>query len=360
MTKEERLKLHTVINNMSVGRVFVGYPELCRTLGVSAAKTTKMIERDLQEIQRYVRLDIAPRNVITVEEIYETPLPPIIDKRTMGNNTRYMDNLKLQVKHMLAMNPRGEVSFTKTGWFVETGMANERYKLRTEDGEYDLTIFNDLSQSTSLKNVSHFYMQTSAEMWKMFKRTLDSLKSSYLIDWTERWAYVETRSNENGTEYFAAIECNKQESELIHNAHRDVIESMGFDPDRKGEYAIQAYGRYGEMKGRLQHRLRKLLNNDKIQFAYKKINVSYTHRYVLDSISNDEKYGLCVEMNKINVAKLKKHLSNKAKNHERTCADEQSLLAFGVYESDKAWIYHKEYDTEIIQMIKSTIERNVS
>lgn len=315
MTDQEFLNLvHKVL---SVGLVIKNYKELCKLLNQEPT-TGNSKKSQHKEWLRYFEYE-KERQKYIITEIYINPLE-INDKRTLGNNSIYVQHIELILLNFLSKQQGYTATLTLKRWFLLMGMINPKYIELEEDKK----ILKTLNDNITDFQINHFYQRTYQKLRKIIFDALRNLKNRCLIDYEEL-----TIININEPDFYGILHTNirqatDEEKKNIIATKNIVLNEMGIESIT----LIHLKFKHKEFYNRVNMLLKSKYN---INYIYTDIKILFTKEHIIKALMQAE----------LNMQKL--ILNEKIIN----AVNEQAK-----YNLEKS---QKEYDKQIEEYLNSII-----
>ncbi len=253
--------------NICLGNVYKSYPKLCNALKQKKKTNSNARLIHLEEIQRYVKLDIQG-NTYTITEIYETPLAKVKKDKRKNNKGGSLSELyepsEQILMHMLANAPIVDgtnriVQLTRNKLFVNLGYVNENFNVAN----------SNQSETSEILGVSPYATQ------EYFNKTYD--KARQRVNALLR--KMKNRHNLHYTLDVMVCDCEgthrkptQYEREFIVNAGRQTLMVMGL----KDMTGVRMTRRFEEYCSRLNN----LLKTIGLEYSYECYDIVISSNYV--------------------------------------------------------------------------------
>jgi hypothetical protein len=216
-----------ITNNLTAGKVYKNYKELCLELG-EHPKTGNARLSQLKEWERYFSYTKQGHKYI-INEVFQTPRNKY-DMRSYGNNVSlYMDEIEILLLDLLAQERnQGEIFLSRNMLLKELKMINDNYSYYR-----NRTINLSKFMNVSLEEINEFYESSNSTLKSNLETALNRLKKQSLIYWTYAMTvcYISTKTMTTDTGSIKAIK-----HEYINEDGEKVISYDTVKPVTKMDY----------------------------------------------------------------------------------------------------------------------------
>lgn len=304
-------------SNLKVGQVVKNYKELCALLE-EEVKTGKSKQLQLDNLKRFFEWEKAGQKFI-ITDIYDTPLPKVVDGRSSGNNSKYVKCIELLLLRYLLDKKDYTATLTKRNWWQILGMINNKYNQIERDKEKreELQKNNPILTSYEIK---HFYQRSNKKLQQILFSALNSLSSRKLIEYEIETVIV--KEDDKGKMRYEIA--TKYEKKAILKEERYILRYvMGY------EKIIQVFCRFEQDKyyAKVNERLYELY---KWHHYFKRIRIVYNQEYISDAINDIGSEIIREELNDKVVSALNNNAAHIYKKKTKEY-DETTLKLFELY-----------------------------
>lgn len=193
------------------GQTFKNYKELCLELEMEIKKSVDTKNAQFKELARYCKINKIGHK-ITIEEVYENPLPKI-DNR--GKDSIYGNLVQLLIADLLAQCD-GHISISRSKLMLTIGMVNCNYSECRE-------LVQKLAKYTNIdeKVIYDFYNTSTSSFKSVIETALKSLMDKRVIMYNK----VIKVSDKDKYSTRAATE---KELNLIMDIEKSTLEELGY------------------------------------------------------------------------------------------------------------------------------------
>ena len=260
------------ISNLYQGQIIKNYKELCTILGIKPMTSTDSKKAQYKELERYCTYTKQGQKII-INEVFAEPLPKIDhrkDEAKEGNNSKYVDHVKVLLLHKLSQAEGHKYSLTKNNLFESLGMVNPLYLDKEQAKKTLLKKYNGITKF----DINHLYLRANDRLTRILFDSLNSLKRRFLLDYRE--VNIIVRIDEEGKEYHREATVN--EIALLISIKYNVLSDMGLNSMTQVIFKFKTEEFY--------QRVTKILNkNYNIAYSYKQIELIFTKEDVLKELS---------------------------------------------------------------------------
>jgi len=246
------------------------YKEVCTILDMPIKGGRAKILQ-LEDLARYCKFTNDKHKFI-FSEIYDEALEKIDHRKDLdkkGNNSKYVENIKALILHMLLKTDENGYRLTKVKLFELLGMVNELYAQDEHMKEYLPTIDNRIQ----LFDINHMYFRADNKLTKILFDSLNSLKRKYLIRYNEIDIIVRTMANFKESH----LESTTEEDEILQSAKYNALADMNL------ESLMQVILKFKTKE--YKSRVNKYLNKYGIKYTYKQIELFYIKKDLMRELS---------------------------------------------------------------------------
>ena len=255
------------IENLKEGMVIMNYKELCCLLEVEPT-TSNSKKAQLKELSRFCSSHKEGQKII-IDAIYETPLPPVENKR----NDIYGEHIeKLVIDYMSKqeLDEYNAIDLKRSELFLALYMINSNYDM----GRANINQFSRY-MNIPTQIVEDFYNIANTKMKSAVERALKRLQNRCLINYTTRM-YVKTTQGIDRP-------ATKEEERIVTETERKALVDLGLY-SKQDAFIKKRWKEYqDEVKGRLEE--------FNLRYSYKVYRINTTEDFrkmLLDETSYNE------------------------------------------------------------------------
>lgn len=293
------------IHNISPGKTFKNYKELCGVLEIPVKSSSKSKMYQLKELSRFCSYRRSGHTFI-IDEVFEIPLDKVDNRGksegSRNNNNIYSNAIQLMITDLLAQC-KGHISISRSRLQFRIGMTNENY---SELSEYIRKLSNYTGIAVHV--LYDFYNLNNVNFKQRIESALNILQDKSVIMYKtvfkigKRRIYNQTRT------------ATPDEEELIMECQKEILEEMGYKT--LSEVPMKN-------RKKFRNKTQKLLNeNSDIDFYYKAYDITINKKYIekernelesllLEEVKRNEYKG------ELNETVIKHIVHNAEKRHEK-------------------------------------------
>jgi hypothetical protein len=200
------------VEKLYEGQTFKNYKELCLELGMEIKSSTNSKNAQYKELSRFCKFNKVGHK-ITVDEIYDTPLPKL-DGRS-ENNSIYGNLIQLLITDLLAQC-KGYISISRSKLMLTIGMVNCNYS-ECRELVQKLSKYTDIDE----KVIYDFYNKSAGSFKGVIETALNSLMDKRVIMYNKI-----TKISEK--DCFSPRNATEKELQLIMKIEKDTLEKLGY------------------------------------------------------------------------------------------------------------------------------------
>jgi hypothetical protein len=272
-TNQTQDQLYNLIQtNLQPGTTIKNYKTLC-TLLSEDLKAGDSKKAQHKEWQRYFDYEKEGQRYI-ITEIYSQPLPKE-DKRTLGNNSIYVQHIELILLNYLSKQEGFTATLTLKKLFLLMGMINPHYIEENKD------IIKQQNDIINDYQINHFYQRTYQKLRKILFDTLRNLKNRCLIDYEEIVMINIKEPDINGILRTNIRPATDEEKKNILAIKKIVLKEMGLDSIT----LVHLKFKHREFYNRVNELLKEKYN---INYIYNDIKILFTKEHIIEALAQAE------------------------------------------------------------------------
>ena len=349
------------IENLKEGQVLKNYRELCEILEIKHYTGGKSKQLQLKDFQRFCEYHKDGNNFI-IDKILENPKEKIDKRGKIGNNRKYIDNIKNIVLYELNNTKDNTIILTKNKALELVGIVNINFAIGKNN-------VDEVSEKLNIDKfyINNFYRNNYSELIKILERALEDMHNKGIINFKKTFQICEKICMKN-CKKVKKEECDKvkkeeckvmsrKQCENYRETHRLVTDKENDLILRTEQRILSKYGFTNKKEVFIKGKYNQMIKETSIQISennnyyYKVYVISRDCKMLFDEIDESKYINSKVNLNNDIYSKVLKNIGTSQeraiKNIKRDIQEQLSSCAFGeIYPTKNKYdelIEHEEY-----------------